>query len=72
MTQKRQALPAPRFRVGDKVKWNYGSIPVLSEISEDRGNLGHEGEHVYGVWFTLPDSERTYTEIPESELEPAA
>jgi hypothetical protein len=58
--------------VGDKVKFTYVTIPVTTEISEDRGNLGDDGERMYGLWFTLPDSEPAYIEMPEGELEPVS
>jgi hypothetical protein len=72
MPQKKIYKSKPRFRVGDKVKFNYVEIPVTTEISEDRGNLGSRGQRVYGLWFTLPYSEPAYIELPEEELEPAS
>jgi hypothetical protein len=53
-------LPPPRYRIGDRVKFTYGSIPVVGVISEVRGPLGVNGERVYGIRYTLPDSEPTY------------
>jgi hypothetical protein len=64
-------VSAPRFRVGDKVKFTYVTIPVIGEVKEDRGNLGVNGRRLYGIWYALPDTEPSYTEIPEEELEPA-
>jgi hypothetical protein len=61
-----------RYRVGDKVKFMYGTTPVVTEIAEDRGPLGRNGGRMYGLWYTLSDSEPTYTEMAEEDLEPAA
>ena len=63
--------PPPRYRIGDKVKFMYGQIPVVGEITEDRGLLGVKGERVYGLRYALPESDPTYGEVPEGELEPA-
>ena len=49
----------------------YGQIPVVGEITEDRGLLGVKGERVYGLRYALPESDPTYGEVPEGELEPA-
>jgi hypothetical protein len=74
MPRKMKPLVAspPRFRVGDKVKFMYVTIPVIGEITEDRGPLGVKGERLYGIRYTLPDSDPSYTELPEQELQPAA
>jgi hypothetical protein len=71
MAQKKIYKSTPCFRVGDKVKFKYVAIPVVTEISEDRGNLESKGQRVYGLWFTFPDSEPAYLELPEEDLEPA-
>ena len=59
----------PRYRVGDKVKFMYVTIPVTGEITEDWGPLGVKGRRLYGIRYALPDSDPTYTEMPEEELE---
>ena len=71
MPQKKIYKSTPRFRVGDKVKWTYVTIPIISEIAEDRGNLGSKGQRVYGLWFKLSesDTEPEYIELPEEKLE---
>jgi hypothetical protein len=63
--------PPARFRVGDKVKFLYVTIPVVGEITEDRGPLGYKGRRLYGIRYSRPDSDPSYIEMPEEELQPA-
>jgi hypothetical protein len=72
MPQKKIYNSKPRFRVGDKVKFTHVTIPVVTEIAEDRGNLVEKGERMYGLWFTLPDSEPAYIEMLERKLQPVS
>lgn len=68
---KRQRFrePPPAFKVGDRVKFPFGSAEVSGIIVEDRGCLGAGGRRLYGinVEFKNPDEIR-YTEMPEVEL----
>lgn len=64
--------PPPRYKVGDKVKFMYVTIPVVGEITEDRGPLGIKGRRLYGVRYSRPDSDPSYTELGEDEMEPVA
>lgn len=61
--------PAPAFKVGDRVKFLFGSGEVSGTIVEDRGCLGAGGRRLYGIntEFHNPDEIR-YTEMPEVEL----
>ncbi len=68
---KEPAAPPPRYRIGDKVKFTYGRIPVVGEITEDRGPIGYKGRRLYGVRYSRPDSDPSYTELGEDEMEPA-
>ena len=43
---------APRFRVGETVKFLYGTDKVAGEILEDRGPLGDYGRRLYRVRST--------------------
>ena len=63
--------PPAKYRVGDKVKFMYVEIPVVGEVTEDRGPLGIGGRRLYGIRFTLPYDEPSYIELPEVEMEPA-
>jgi hypothetical protein len=67
--QKKIYKSIPRFKVGDKIKFMYVTIPVVTVVAEDRGNLGAQGQRVYGLWYSLPDSDREYIELPEEKLE---
>ncbi len=64
--------PPARYRVGDKVKFMYVTIPVVGEITEDRGPLGIKGRRLYGVRYSRPDTDPSYIELGEDEMEPAA
>jgi hypothetical protein len=61
----------PRYHVGEKVKFMYVRIPVVGEITEDRGPIGVGGRRLYRIRYSRPDSDPSYTELPEEELEPA-
>ena len=69
---KSLVAPPPRYKVGDKVKFMYVEIPVVGLVTEDRGPLGIKGRRLYGIRYSLPDSDPSYIELPEEQLEPAA
>ncbi len=63
-----QPNPGP-YRVGDRVKvlWRR---PVVGEIIEDRGLIGHRGRHYYTVSIMLSGAdEPLISEYPAEELE---
>ena len=60
--------PGP-LRLGDRVRMQFGREQVEGTVVEDRGNLGPDGERVYGVRFRLDDvSDEMYTERCVDEL----
>jgi hypothetical protein len=43
----------------------------FNRFGEDRGPLGIGGHRLYGIRYSRPDSDPSYIEMPEEELEPA-
>ncbi len=60
---------APRFRVGDPVKFLYGTDKVAGEILEDRGPLGDYGRRLYRVRINGGQEDESSFEIPEEDIE---
>lgn len=60
---------APRFRVGDPVRFLYGIEKVAGEILEDRGPLGDFGRRLYRVRINAGQEDESSFEIPEEDLE---
>jgi hypothetical protein len=63
--------PPPKYRVGDKVRFRHGRIVIVGEVSEDRGLIGDKGRRMYGIRFSRPYWDSTYTERGEEDIEPA-
>ena len=61
----------PRFRVGDRVRFQLGRATIVGTVVEDRGPLGVGGERIYDVQYDRARPHRSYSEVPESELEAA-
>ena len=61
--------PGP-FRVGDRVKVTSRHDPIVGEIIEDRGLIGHRRRHYYTVRLPIgePDDRMTVG-YPAEELE---
>jgi hypothetical protein len=60
---------APRFRVGDPVRFLYGNEKVAGEILEDRGPLGEYGRRLYRVRINAGRDDESSFEIPEEDIE---
>ncbi len=60
---------APRFRVGDPVRFLYGPEKVAGEILEDRGPLGDYGRRLYRVRINAGREDESSFEIPEEDIE---
>jgi hypothetical protein len=59
--------------VGSRVRFHFGSIAVIAEVIEDRGNLAVGRKRLLRVRFDLPGAEApTELEIPEERVELAA
>jgi hypothetical protein len=59
----------PRFRVGDPVRFLYGTEKVAGEILEDRGPLGDYGRRLYRVRINPGRDDEASFEIPEEDIE---
>jgi hypothetical protein len=60
---------APRFHIGDWVKFDYGPKKVSAKIVEDRGRLGVQGRRLYRVQLDEQLGEASSFEMPENELD---
>jgi len=69
-TQLRNSKP-PNFRVGDKVKFQFGVGIVNATILEDRGEIGVGGRRLYRV-FVPRDPDPMEFEVPGEVLQPAS
>ena len=67
---RRTSSPPGPFRVGDRVKITSWRRPIVGEIVEDRGLIGHERIHYYTVRLPIgePD-DRMIVEYPVDEME---
>ena len=59
---------APRFRVGDPVRFLYGTEKVAGEILDDRGPLGEYGRRLYRVRINAGRDDESSFEIPEEDI----
>src|ERR1017187_1924712 len=59
----------PRFRVGDPVRFLFGTEKVAGEILEDRGPLGGYGRRLYRVCINAGWEDESSFEIPEEDIE---
>ncbi len=60
---------APRFRVGDRVRFLYGPEKVAGDIVEDRGPLGDYQRRLYRVRINAGQEDESSFEIPEEDIE---
>lgn len=60
--------PGP-FRVGDRVKITSRLRPIVGEILENRGLIGHDRVHYYTVRLPIGDpDDRMIVEYPADEM----
>ncbi len=64
-------MPERKFRKGDRVRFQFGIYPVEGVVKEDRGPLGINGRHLYGVEFPfgLHAESPSHIELPAEELQ---
>jgi hypothetical protein len=60
----------PSFRVGDRVRFDYGRRRVTGEIVEDYGPLGAGGRRLFQVLIPVEPDEPVLVALPEDEMEP--
>jgi hypothetical protein len=64
------AMPEPKFRKGDRVKFRLGIRSVQGFVKEDRGPIGIKGRHLYLVEFRAEPTSPSMIELPADQLEP--
>lgn len=62
---------APRFRVGDWVRFQYGARKARAQVIEDRGRLGIARRRLYRIRLAEDPTAADAFEMPEDELEAA-
>ena len=60
-----------RFRVGDKVTFQFVYNRLTGVVVEDRGTIGAGGRHLYRVEAPFDGGNPLVTELPADELQPA-
>ena len=66
MSKKRRR---PSFRVGDRVRVDYGLHKVFAVVVEDRGPIGIHGRQLFQVEIPIDPFEPMRVERPEDEME---
>ena len=59
----------PQFHVGEPVRILSGFGGVVGEAVEDSGNIGAQGERIYGVRMKMDQWNEMTSEFPEDSLE---
>jgi hypothetical protein len=60
------------FRVGDRVRVDFGRRKLTGVIVEDRGAIGAQGRHLFQVTIPMEPFEPMIVELPEDEMEAVA
>jgi hypothetical protein len=68
--KSRNGKPAPKYRFGDRVQFEFGGRIVWGMITEDRGIIGHDGRRVYYVSMPFDPYDSELNIKDEEELEP--
>lgn len=58
----------PKFKLGDRVVFVFGTGTLEAVIVEDRGRLGVGGRRLYGIHYHFSPEETRYGELPEEAL----
>jgi hypothetical protein len=64
--------PAPRFKVGDRISFQFGVTPRVGVIDEDRGPIGVGGRRLYRIGLEVEPGIEMHFELPEEELSPSS
>ncbi len=67
---KAEKKPKARFKVGDRVRFNFPRYKVWGTITEDHGAIGVNGRRLYTVSKPSDPFEPDLYALPEDELEP--
>ena len=68
--KSRNGKPAPRFRVGDRVQFEFGGRRVWGTITEDIGIVGFDGPRWYSISMPMDPYEPESWTMEETDLEP--
>lgn len=60
------------YKVGDRVKMDWGGHEIEGTVVEDRGNLGVGGRRILRVHFKFDEYDEDTFEVPAEDLHPAA
>lgn len=64
------AVSRGRYHTGTPVVLQYGVIPTLARVIEERGPLGVDGRHIYRIRILNGGEDTEAFEMPEDELSP--
>lgn len=62
---------AGRLKVGDRVRFTFGSREIEGDIVEDRGPIGVGGRRLYTVRAEMDPTDELLLELPADELHAA-
>ncbi len=62
---------AHQYKVGDRVRFQWGVRKVVGTVVEDRGGLGVDGEQIVRVEAPIDPTYVYSSELPAAVLEPA-
>jgi hypothetical protein len=72
MTKRATTSQEQEYRVGDRVRMDWGGHEIEGTVVEDRGNLGVGGRRILRVHFRFDDYDEDTFEVPAEDLRPAA
>jgi len=58
-----------KIRVGDTVRFMWGTTKVTGIVKEDRGPIGLKGRNLYGIYSTPEPEFSFYIELPAEAIE---
>lgn len=71
MRKQKAQMAEPRFRVGDRVSFQFVLDRLTGVVVEDRGAIGAGGRHLYRVSVPMEGEEPMVGEMPGELLQPA-
>lgn len=71
MTKPATTSQEQQYRVGDRVKMDWGGHEIEGTVVEDRGNLGVRDRRILRVHFKFDEYDEDTFEVPAEDLLPA-